>query len=429
MRRSLAERAAVAPGPHVELRLPFVRANRVLAEVLREPLKAPVAMPAALAASLEALGVRVPDDRQLTAIARAIELRPAPDGRLRFAMRVELVDAAAAGDGEALTTLAVELEVAPRVVHEDGATALVAGFGPENLRSVRPILDDGDARRLGDSLARRLPPGLRDRVPRALVDRAAKSLGEHLTGAAYEVLRTTLLKQLGELSELRVRLPDIPIDGASMRSDRDALTIGITTSLPVRAGLAPDTASAPAPDADLAVRISLATAAELANWAIDHGQLPAHYTRDLHPAADGEFVPRLDYVASEARPLKVHVFQERGGCSYFGVGLRPDVALHLAPADAGTLAARGDRLELISRDQLVERAIASAPVLAGLWIKQLVLGSVERSKQAAAHVQLAIGGRLFTTRVTAAAIARDELDFALAVSAAPPSQISHPQVR
>ena len=73
---------------------------------------------------------------------------------------------------------------------------------------------------------------------------------------------------------------------------------------------------------EVTVRISASTAAEIANWSIDHGYLPQHYTRDLDPKPDGEYRPRFDYVAEDKpRPVKIHLFQDRGGCSYFQVGM------------------------------------------------------------------------------------------------------------
>jgi hypothetical protein len=232
-----------------------------------------------------------------------------------------------------------------------------------------------------------------------LIDRAAEKLADHLTGKAYELLRATLLRRLGELTRLRVQLPALPIAQTAVRSTRDALAIDVTTDLPVRQGLG----AAPAAADDIAVRISQSAAAELANWSITRGHLPQHYTRSLEPRPDGEYRPWLDYRADDARrPVKIHVFQDRGGCSYFQVGLRYDVAIV------------GDKLEVEVRDRFVETADASTPIEIALWIKQLIFGSVDSAYRAAAHTRLTVGGHPLSARIVRAAATGDELGFALA---------------
>lgn len=395
--RALVERTTVAPGPHVQVRVPLERANAFIAELLRDqPLAVPLALP-----HLGPLALPV---RELTALAREVRLRPAQPDRIRFAMRIEIDDAQ-----QPVTTLAIEAEVVPIVVRDHGVTELVTGFGPENLVAVQPELAPGSERALGDAIARWLPPALRDHLPRSVLDRAAGELGGHLTGAAYKILQTTLLRRLGELTRLRLRLPDLPIASASLRSSTapsEAFTVDLATDLPVRRGLA---AASPTGD-EVMVRISGSTATEIANWAIERGHLPQRYTRSLEPRSDGEFRPRFDYLAEDrARPVKIHVFQDRGGCSYFRVGLRP--ALQIVD----------DRLEVSTLDQIVELANAPAVIGIALWLKQLVQGSVDRSRQAAAHTQLTVGDRTFTTRAVRAAVAGDELQFELRFSSdAPP---------
>ncbi|HEY0195171.1 MAG TPA: hypothetical protein VGC42_28850 [Kofleriaceae bacterium] len=269
------------------------------------------------------------------------------------------------------------------------------------------MLDDGAARALGDAVRRWLPPAVGERLPAAVLDRAAGVLAEHLTGAAYHALEASLLRRLGELTRLRIRLPALPLARVALRSTEARLTIALTTTLPVRRGLEAANEDDAADD-QIRVRLSGSTAAELANWAIDHDALPAHYTRDLAPAAGGEYRPYFDYLADDpARPLKIHVVQELGGCAYFRVGLRP------------ALAVTGDQLEVATHDQWVETARAGPLLELGLWLKQLVLGAADHARRAAAQVQLTAGGRTFTTRAVRARFARGELAFPLALSAAP----------
>jgi hypothetical protein len=412
-KRALIERTAIAPGPHVQVRIPLERANAFIAELLgAEPLAVPLELPG--------LGPLALPAHELTAIAREVRLRPARPGSVRFAVRIEIADA-----GEPWTTLAIETEVKPAVARAGGVTELVAGFGPDNLVAVTPVLGPDAERTLGDAIARRLPPAVRDRLPRSVVERGARDLATYLTGAAYKALQNTLLHRLGEVTRLRVRLPDVPIASTALRSSSapaEALTIDIATDLPVRAGLAGTeyglrAATDPTGD-EVTVRISSSTATELANWAIDRGHLPQHYTRGLEPRPDGEFRPRFDYLAGDpVRPVKIHVFQDRGGCSYFQVGLR----LELRIVD--------DKLEVATLDQFVEAANASRVVEVGLWLKQLVQGSIDRSRRAAAHTQLAIGGRAFQARAVSAAVVGDDLAFELRLASAAPRAVATPVVR
>jgi hypothetical protein len=391
-RRALVERTGVAAGPHAQVVLPFARANQILAALVAgQPLRAPLELPS--------LGLIALPLHELTALAKTVELRPAPADRLQFAIELEIDDAT-----QPITTLSIVAEVQPELVRTASASELVAGFGPDNLLAVRPELGRDSGRALVDAVGRWLPPAVRDHLPRAIVDRAAGLLAEHLTGKAYELLRATLLHRLGELTRLRLRLPALPIAKTRVASTATALTVDLTTDLPVRRGL-----DAAPPDGDDAiVRISQSAAAELANWSITRGHLPEHYTRELEPRPDGEYRPWFDYLAEDTRrPVKIHVLQERGGCSYFQVGLRYQLAL------------TGDKLEVDVRDRLVESASASRALEAALWLKQLILGSVDSSYRAAAHTQLTIGGRPFTARVLGAAATGDELMFTLGFAASP----------
>jgi hypothetical protein len=400
-KRALTERTAVATaGPHARVRVPFARANRLLAELVRDPaLRMPLQVP-----SLGPLTLAAPE---LTVVARGVELRPAAADQLRFAIELELDDA-----DQPITTLTAITDVRPALVRTAEASELVAGFGPDNLRAVELQLRDQDGRALVDAVARWLPPALRGSVPRAVLDVAARKLAEYLTGRAYDALRATLLRRLGEVTALRIRLPALPIAATRVSSTPDALTVDLTTDLPVRRGLAAaPPASAPGAGAgagDVVVQLSESTAAELTNWSIARGHLPQHYTRGLEPRADGDYRPTFDYLAEDRRrPVKIHVFQDRNGCSYFQVGLRFDLRL------------AGDQLEVAVHDRLVEAADASTALEVGLWIKQLIQGSVDSSYRAAARTELTIGGRRFAARVLGAAASGDDLAFTLGFAPAP----------
>ena len=380
---ALLARAAVAPGPHAQVRIPLARANELLAALIRE-------RPIRVAVPLPRLGPFSLPIRELTAVTRDVVLRGAPADRARFGIRIELDDGLLT-----VTTLALEVEVTPRLVRSADAAELIVGFGPDSVVAVTPELGPDAGQALLDAVRRWLP-AVGDHVPRVVLDRAAAQLASYLTGEAYQVLRTTLLRRLGELTTLRVRLPALPIARTAIRTTAEAMTIDVTTDLPVRRGLAMDGAGD-----EVTVRISASTAAELANWGIAHGHLPARYTRELEPRADGEYRPIFDYVDGDRRPAKLHIFQQRGGCSYFQVGLRFQIAV------------MGNKLEVTTMDRLVESARASAPLEVGLWLKQLLQGPIDSSYRAAAHTELTIGDRHLVTRVVRAAVVGDDVEVGL----------------
>jgi hypothetical protein len=379
-RAALAGRTgALARGADVRITLPFARLDRVFAEQLAAvPLTVPLDVPD--------LGIEV--TAALTATATELRLRPGPGMAIRFATRIAIRD----GDRE-LTTLVAEIDVKP-VVHRD---ELVIGFGPEDVVSVEPVLGDDAKAALGDAIERHLPDRLRGKLPKLLLDEAAAKLAGHLTGAAFEGLRRTLFVKLGELATWRVKLPDVPIASHAIHSSSTALVVEILTSLPVRRGLAAAT------ERDVAtVELSGSTAAELANWALDRHFLPPWYDRDLHPRSDGEFAPRFDFVADDAHPFKIHVLQERGGCSYFRVGV------------AATVGMTGDRLTATATDRDLETASANPVLELAATVKFFLFGWIDQSKQIAAHTVLRIGDRTLATRVISAALDHGELRFGLA---------------
>jgi hypothetical protein len=392
-RSALLERAQVASGSHAQIRIPLARANALLAAIVREtPLRMRFRLPT--------IGPFTLPIRDLLATSREVELLPAPADRIRFAIRIAIDDAE-----RTITTLSIVADVKPELEHTANGLELVASVGPRSLLAVKPELSQDAGHALVDAVTRWVPRAILDRLPRATLDRAVQQLAEFLSSSLYTQMRPTLLRTLGEITELRVRLPALPITTIALAPTTDAITLDLMTDLPVRRGLTAD----PAASEDLLLRLSGSTAAALANWSIERGHLPQHYTRELSPRPDGAYRPWFDYAAEDRRrPVKIHIFQERGGCSYFQVGLAARVEI------------AGDKLAVAIRDQLVESVAASAPIEAALWIKQLIQGSIDSSRRAAAQTRFTAGRRVFVTRVVRAAITDDELALALVLEPSTP---------
>jgi hypothetical protein len=394
-RLALGERVGRGGGPDGRLHVPMVRANQILAATLAaEPVEVeigPDLLPSGLPLPLPTLVARVQEVRVV----------PARPGRVGLAIQIEIRDAE-----RELVTLALATEVTPHVVRAGGTTRLEIGLGADSLVAVKPTLGPDATGRLTDALARWLPDDLRRRVPRFALERGARELARHLTGAAYRGLRATLLARLGEVTRLRIRLPDLPIASVSVRSPAgpiQALEIDLMTDLPVRGG--PVGARSIGAGDQIQLRLSGGAVAAIANWAIDSGRLPRYYTRNLKPRPDGQYRPVLEWVGRRARrPLVIHIFQESGGCSSFAVGVRPEVSI------------AGGQLVATLRDREIERVRGSAVLEIAVWLRSLVSSAADVTRRIAATTQLEAGGRRFDTRITGASLAGDDLVLELAVS-------------
>jgi hypothetical protein len=399
-RRAALAGRPVGPGPHGQLRVPMARANEVLAASLAaQPVEKEVGPELLGDLAPIALPIRLP-----TLIARVDEvvMVPARPGRIGFAVRIQVRE----GD-RAITALALRTEVAPELVRDGAAARLEIGLRPDSLVGAALELGPEANRQLADAIAGWLPESVRRRVPRFVLERGARELAPRLTGIVYKALRATLLARLGEVTRLRLGLPALPIARAEVRSAStsggDALEVDLVTDLPVRSGLAErrdDSGGA------IQLRLSGSAVAEIGNWAIDSGHLPRRYTRNLQPRPDGDYRPVFDWVGARyRRPLVIHIFQERGGCSSFEVGVRPEVSI-----------ARGTLLVAL-RDREIQSVRGPVALQVGAWLKSLVSRAADTSRRIAASTRLEAGGRRFDTRVTRAVLAGDEVVFDLELRA------------
>jgi hypothetical protein len=389
-RDALRARTGRARTPHARVQVPYGEANRVLAEVLADPPAVPIAT--------RRLGPLQPFVGELHAVPRSMVLAPARPGRVRIDLRIEVRD-----HGGELVTLKATTEVEPVLARaQDGRQQLVIALGAEQVLRFEPELGPRADAALGQLLESRLPGPVRGRIPHAMIDRAAGELLGELVEHGYRLLRRPLLRRLGELTAIRVRLPDLPVARVDVRSTvigAPALELELHTPLPVRAGLSD---APPAPADAVAVQIAGSTVAELANWAVDRGVLPRRYTRSGKPDPDGPFVPHIDWRPDDPhRPLVVHLFQVERGCAHFQVGARP------------LLAVRDGMLVATLRDRRLERAQGPPLVRMAAWLKRLVERSIDRSRKAAAATQVTVGGRVLATQLTRAEVAGNEVHFAL----------------
>lgn len=442
-------------GADLRVSLPLHRVNELIAGALAEQALAvelpfPDLGPLRLFTSFISLSV----------VVKQVQVFPGPHDLLRMAVQLELRDGVAAEKpqelpgvpsqeqlaetGKLLLELSLVADVRPGLergiivessLNEEAAAAgleeLGVRFSLDDVRDVKPSLPPGAQEALVGALKRWLPRKVRDLQPDAFYSSLAKRFGEHLVNATYHRLHQGLLARLGELTSVHLALPQLPIAeavlrtvewaaatpaspssaGASPTTPAASLIVELRTTLPVRRGLAPlrpsDPASARALAGDFAIQLSPSATAELANWSIARGLAPRWYTRGLSPSPTGEFRPRFDHLAEDpAHPFQIYAFQERGGCSYFRVGVR------------GALAMDGSKLQATALDRSFEAASASPLLEVAAWVKYALFGSVDQSRRLAAATRLSIGARAFDAAVTGASLAPDELRFSLQLTAA-----------
>jgi hypothetical protein len=186
------------------------------------------------------------------------------------------------------------------------------------FEKVKPRIDDGASRKLGDTLWAKVPQVARLVVQRSVVDRISGNTIDLLAENAYDLLRSQVLSKLGELTSFEIALPDVPIEALALSSVGSGaaavLRLDVRTSLPVENGLGDASlsalASATSKSPRDAVRIQIAaeTVTAMANWAMGKGKLPARYGTDGKAAASGSVEVGTSWSGADTRPMKVHLW-------------------------------------------------------------------------------------------------------------------------
>ena len=386
-----ARRGAPAPGPHVAVAIPYAVLDAQLAAQLATLPPIPLHVPGLPRLPLPGgLG-------DLRLVVRSIALAPAhgPGVAFRLALALE------AGDRE-LVALAATVEAAPRVTHRPHVLAL--GLAPTSFSGAHLELPPDVRDALARAIDAQLPAAVRALVGPAQREELATALATWLAGETLDhVLDGAVIRRLGELTHLEVELGGaasaLPVAELSAHSTgapgKGQVEIAVRFALPVGEAIAAPPV-APAPDV-ARVRISGAAAAELADWAIATGAVPARYD-DGKPAPDGAITPGFSWVRGP-RPLQIDVWRRKPPCLHarFGtvpvLGMQPDGKL---------------RIEL--RDTETEQVVGNPVVRARMWFFAL---SFDHAVLARTRVTLA-GHTLELRTVAASADARGfAFDFAI----------------
>lgn len=380
---------------HLQLGIPHALANRLIAEGIRDAPPVPLELP-----GLGGLLVPALSQLRLTVATRSLRLVPAREDHLGLTLDLELRDGR-----EVLTELGLDLELKPRLERDGEGQYLAVELEGESLKAVRPRLGPEPSERLARAIHRRLPPMIRSTVPVKALARVGRRLIERLGADSYALLRAAVLKRLGRIKQVRLHLPELPVERFRLRSPRSQvphLAIDLFTDLPVREGLEGQSAALLKRDA-VQVRIGGSAVAELSNWAMKRGLIPARYDRDLKPKAEGGFSPIFDWEHQQPRPLKIHVFRKQP-CAHVQVGARARVAV------------RNDKVVLSLEDKRVERVQGPPLVQLGVWLDSLWSRAITTTKELAAQTRLRLGDHEVSVRIEQARLYQRELVLGLSLS-------------
>lgn len=222
--------------------------------------------------------------------------------------------------------------VAP-VTYDPKRGTLQIALRADLFENVTPRLDDGAVDRLSSALLSPVPSLLRSSL-RPTAQRVAREGIDYLVREAYGLLRRQVLTPLGEGARFEFALPDVPLQSLALSSEAGQWIV--EGRLPFSgAGLAGKSGK---PGDGMRMSISTQALAQLGNWAMSRGEIPARYTREGKATKNGEFEAGFGWQSGE-RPLKVHMWTaevpQTGICLHARAGADPKIAFKQGKLDVG----------------------------------------------------------------------------------------------
>ncbi len=388
-RQKFLERTGATDEPHLQISVPFAVAEDLLNRRIDEidPLPLKLSVPSALADYFGKLEAR----------ARGVKLLPTAAGRLAFRLVFDVRDRDRDRD---VFDISVDVEIEPVVDLEAGRVDIE--ITPDCLGKVKPNISKSAKKELGALIWGRIPKVARLLLPRKAVDEAAASVVKALVSGFAKMSKDKLLKRLGDLSRVSLKLPDVPMKALSIETDpHGVLRLMAVTGLPVRTGLK---AGVAAPADRITVRLSGPAMAEAVNWAMATGLLPDRFDDKGKARDDGELRAGLDWVPGK-RPMKVMLWDLEGTCMRLTLEAAPELGV------------KDGRLVIGAKDAEVTDIEASAFVKAGVWFALLWKDAFDVTKKTKAKAKLEIAGQELEVGVATAALANDEITLGLDIVA------------
>ena len=361
----------IAPGPHVEIVVPFDMINKRLAAAVKDLEPGRLVLPEFAALNAFSGGFVIQ--------ARELRIGPGTDGAVGFRAKARI-----RFKRRTLTTLSLEFD-APVVADREGRR-LSIGLG--DLRAPPEVAEDA-AKQMAKVLHPLLPGPLRATITQKRIKALCRITLMKLEEDAHRLLREPLIEPLLQAARVRVRVPDWPLEALTLGTRdgaRGGLAIGITLGLPDVASVDPSFQETEAPHG---VRIHLpgATAAAVANHLASRGDLPATVDEEGLPDPDGGLAVTYGW-RSGRRPMKLDLWRLDAPCAALRVGAAPSIQVDGSPV---RVEVTDGRLERVRGDLLVKIGAA----LTGLWSRvfrvelEAAGGTVVRVAGQSLHLSLA----------------------------------------
>jgi hypothetical protein len=368
--------------PHLVAAVSLQVVNEMIALRAREIEPQRLEVP--MSGVLSSLSGIVLDDLMLR--PASVEVVPSPQGRVGIVVLLDV-----GPPNETYFGMRVAGDVEPRF---DPQTHRVdVELRIDDFRSMEPIMSEGAADRLGQALHRQLPAMMRLLVPPQAIAEAARFVTTFVLTSAYPLLRDALFTDLGPVARFSVALPDLPIeriDFSTTADDGGRLVLAMHTGLPVAAGIGVPDALELAEHGGIDVTVAGPAVAELANWGMREGRLPARYDDRGQPTDGGPYQVALSWSTEpgDPRPLRVHVWKLEPRCLHAVIAARPELRLE------------GGELVLEVRDRRVEELEGPPLAEVARWLAPLWLRALSSTQSVASTFALEAGGRSLSARVT-----------------------------
>jgi hypothetical protein len=385
-RKQFLARKGTNTDTHVEVTIPFAVANRLVApHVLKVK---PIAV------NLSGLGNLAGYFGELSIAPTRVTIEAGGRDYVGFHLDFDVQR-----DGNRVFAMYLESEVRPEIDIE--ARKVVIGFTPEVLEKARPGLSKDAKGDLSEVIYSQIPAPARLLIPRSAVDGVVDSALKRLIDGFYSRTHARLLPMLSKMSRVELALPNVPLAAARISSSTangGYLRLEMTTSLPVKKGVAASRkGKSELSRGNITLRTSGSVAAELVNWSLAKGKLPARYDAKGKPQENGELRPGLDWIAGDERPMKIYLWDLEKPCMRLNMSAKPAIAVV------------GDNVEIKAENIETDGVEASAFTRVGAWFRLLWKDAMNVNKKSPARIRTIVAGQEMEAVVKKAAMERDEL--------------------
>ncbi len=388
--RTAESGAALNEAPHMIFEVPFELIDRQLEAALRASGKGTVKL-STLDGLSKGLG-------RVSLHLTGVKTQRARRGRVGIHLVFE-----ARSRRKVLFRLLADTEVKPAVDLERGE--LMIALGPDAIRRLKPKPGPGATRSLARALRDLLPAVARRYTPLKLLEKAAAEGISALVEHGFTALRDGPLATVGPLTEIRIKLPNVPIRSVGISTTKRTVQVAIHTSLPVSMGVS----RRPAGSKGHRIRavISGATLVELVNYAMAEAAIPNRYSSSGKADPKGDYLAALRWQPGKDHPLVARLWKQSGQCMV--------AELEAVPKAAVSRKKGRTMVRLRAVDGRIARVEGSVLFQIGAFLKSLSAQSIKVAKRVSGETAFKVGGR--SVRLEILRIGFDGDDLALEIDA------------